>query len=165
MAKKPAKITAKSTAVRGNPAKLTAPRWKPGQSGNPKGRPKGLKDGITPRIVRGLKGKATAEAIRELERRGIHCDEGSVAEVAALRLLEILQTGTFEEFLKALKETLDRTEGRPKQSLEHAGPEGGPVLTADMANMDAEQLAQLDGLYSKLFPNGNGKKPEEENDV
>jgi hypothetical protein len=38
-----AKSTGKNTKKRGNSKNLAAP-WKPGQSGNPKGRPRGLRD-------------------------------------------------------------------------------------------------------------------------
>jgi len=50
------KATLKSMAVggkreshnqKGNPQNLTAPKWQPGQSGNPNGRPKGSKNKIT----------------------------------------------------------------------------------------------------------------------
>ena len=39
--------TGKRPGTRGNEKNLTSPRWEPGQSGNPNGRPKGSKNKLT----------------------------------------------------------------------------------------------------------------------
>ncbi len=84
-----------------------ATRWKPGQSGNPSGRPKKLH--IT-------------DALRaELERTG---PDGVPNDTAIARVLvEIARAGNLE----AIREIADRTEGKARQRIEQSGPDGGPL--------------------------------------
>jgi hypothetical protein len=88
-----------------------ATRWKPGQSGNPSGRPKKLH--IT-------------DAIRaELEREG---PDGIPNDEAIARVLvELARTGNME----AIREIADRTEGKARQRIE-SGSEGGAGIPVSL---------------------------------
>lgn len=80
-------------------------RWKPGQSGNPSGRPKKLH--IT-------------DAIRaELERKGP--DGVPNDEAIARALVEMARAGNMD----AIREIADRTEGKARQRIESAIEAGG----------------------------------------
>jgi hypothetical protein len=81
-----------------------ATRWKPGQSGNPSGRPKKLH--IT-------------DAIRaELEREG---PDGIPNDEAIARVLvELARAGNMD----AIREIADRTEGKPRQRIESDNESG-----------------------------------------
>ena len=114
---KPVKQGKSSEKVgRGNPPQAT--RWKPGQSGNPKGRPKSI---------------TLSEALR-LELAKVFpgdTQERTFAEVIAQQLVRSAATGN----ILAAKEIADRTEGKPKQSLD-----------VDMAVMDWREMARKYGL-------------------
>jgi hypothetical protein len=77
-------------------ANLTAPRFKPGQSGNPSGRPKNVLS------------KAIRKKLEEVDDAG-----KSVAEQITDRLVDLALAGNIE----AIKLLGDRSEGRPRQSI------------------------------------------------
>jgi hypothetical protein len=77
-------------------ANLTAPRFKPGQSGNPSGRPKNVLS------------KAIRKKLEEVNAGG-----KSVAEQITDKLTELALAGNIE----AIKLLGDRSEGRPRQSI------------------------------------------------
>jgi hypothetical protein len=60
--------------------------FKPGQSGNPKGRPKGAKDGLMATIRRLGKKRPAEEVIKILESKGFVMDECTNNEVVAYSL-------------------------------------------------------------------------------
>lgn len=80
-------------------ANLTAPRFKPGQSGNPSGRPKNV---LT---------KALRKKLNELESDAP--GSRTRAEVLMDKLYSMAEGGNID----ALKMCLDRMEGRPRQSI------------------------------------------------
>lgn len=95
----------------GNPNPLPPPehsRWKPGQSGNPKGRPKGIEHSST-RLLRLLKltQKIKNPVSGELE-------EFTVLEQIDMKLIQKARSGD----LPAVKELLDRLEGKAQQSMD-----------------------------------------------
>jgi Family of unknown function (DUF5681) len=92
-------ISAK-TGRRGNPDKTIPYRWKPGQSGNPDGRPKN-------------------DLAREIA-RGVFEDDPELIRQA---FRNALRKGNAYVF----KELADRAYGRTPQRLEHTGDEGGPI--------------------------------------
>jgi hypothetical protein len=78
-----------------------ATRFKPGQSGNPGGRPKNL---VTNQL-RELLTEDKAQGILE-------------------KLIGMAQAGN----LQAAQYIIDRLDGKPVQALEHSGPEGKPIV-------------------------------------
>jgi hypothetical protein len=84
-----------------NLEKGTAFRWKPGESGNPGGRPK-----RTP----------LTDACRELLARSIPGD--SAGRTYAQKIAEILAEKATQGDIRAVQELADRAEGKPRQSLE-----------------------------------------------
>jgi len=97
-------------------AKLTpemeAAKWKPGQSGNPGGRPKS---------------KLISEAYR------FKLSELVPDDPHGRTFAELIADGMVVEAVKgknkvsAAGELADRTEGKPKQSVEHTGVDGGAI--------------------------------------
>lgn len=89
----------KEAVGKGKPPKST--RWKPGQSGNPRGRPKSV---------------TLSEALRlELAKANPEGDgEETFAETIASVLVKSAATGN----ILAAKEIADRTEGKPKASVD-----------------------------------------------
>jgi len=83
--------------------------FKPGQSGNPKGRPK--------------KGQALAELLETaLKAKG---EDGIPKRKAVIdTLIRLALSGD----LDAIKVILDRVDGKVVERLEHSGPEGGDIV-------------------------------------
>jgi hypothetical protein len=107
-----------------------ATRFKPGQSGNPGGRPK-----KTP----------LADACRELLNKPAPDDPSgrSYAEAIAERLARKALAGD----ISAAREIADRAEGKARQAMELGGVDGGPVRFEGMSD---EQLDQrLEELLEK----------------
>jgi hypothetical protein len=90
--------------------------WKPGQSGNPGGRPKG-------RLI--------DETLEELLLR----NDSELALAIAKKLLARAKAGE----VKAIQLVAERVQGKPKRHLELSGPDGGPL---DIHNMTDEELDQ-----------------------
>ena len=106
----------KEKVGRGNPPKDT--RWKPGQSGNPAGRPKSI---------------TLSEALRIELAKVLPNDthERTFAELIAQQLVKAAATGN----ILAAKEIADRTEGKPKQAVD---------MTMNVT--DWRELARQNGL-------------------
>ncbi len=81
-------------------------RWKPGQSGNPDGRPP--------------KGFSMAEVLRELLEQG---ENKPSARQIAEKAIAAAKSGD----MRAIEFIFDRIDGKPKQSLRHEGDEENPV--------------------------------------
>jgi hypothetical protein len=86
------------------PESLRAYCWKPGQSGNPGGRPK-------KRLV--------DECLEEL----LEAADSKEAKALAIKLLAKALTGD----TKAAQLVAERTQGKPSQKVEVSGPDGGPM--------------------------------------
>ena len=89
-------------AKRGPAEHLRPHRWKPGQSGNPGGRPKG--ESVT----------ATLRRMLQQEHNG-----KTIQEILAERVIKEAISGKFQ----FAKELLDRLDGRPAQKVEVAAAE------------------------------------------
>ena len=90
--------------------------WKPGQSGNPGGRPRR-------RLIDQV-----------LEERLLNKDS-ALATAIANRLLDRARRGE----LKAIQLVAERTQGKPRRQMELSGPDGGPL---DIQNMTEAELTQ-----------------------
>lgn len=79
--------------------------FKPGQSGNPRGRPKG---------------KTVTERLQKI----INENEGEIADALVKTALKHALKGDHRFF----KEILDRVEGKVADRVQHSGAEGGPMI-------------------------------------
>lgn len=86
-----------------NPA-FVAQMWKPGQSGNPGGRPKK---------------KLVDQALTEL----LEAKDSEEAIAIAVKLIQMARGGDSQ----SAKLIAERTEGKPLQKVEHSGADGGPI--------------------------------------
>jgi hypothetical protein len=98
--------------------------FQPGKSGNPGGRPRKTDE---ERTLEALCREKTPEALATILRimAGSNMDRAKLA---------------------AAQYVLDRGWGRPKESVEHSGPNGGPIeqkSTVDVAGLSPEQLRAL----------------------
>lgn len=96
--------------------------WKPGQSGNPAGRTSLVRIG---------------EAYSKILGIPIPDDpmDRTYAEAIAQKVAELALKGN----LFAVEEIADRTEGKPKQPVEHSGPDGGPIVIEQAIREQAEK--------------------------
>lgn len=89
----------------------------PGQSGNPKGRPK--------------KGLAlTDELTAMLRKKGP--DGRPRKDLLAERLWNLSNDPDPNVALKATQYIYDRVDGKPKQAMEHTGENGGPIAITEV---------------------------------
>ena len=122
---------------------MEAKKWKPGQSGNPSGRPKRLP--ITDRygVIAELPAPdylLAALRLSEAEKREIK----TYGDALALSQFRAGIKGKTEP----AREIADRLEGRARQPVEVSGPEGGPI---DVTFMSDDQLdARIDELLAIL---------------
>lgn len=92
--------------------------FKPGESGNPAGRPKGTKNMST--------------ILREMLELDIEVDGVKITQKDAI-IKKLIQKSTAGE-LGAIQEIFDRTEGKPKQDIKHEIQRG--VLNIDPISDD-----------------------------
>lgn len=86
--------------------------FKPGQSGNPNGRPKGAKTGLRARLMRILDQKISPNLIQELAAKGVHLEDNDHAELIAT----LLKNMALKSDHHAIKLIFDQTESpMPKE--------------------------------------------------
>jgi len=107
--------------------------WKPGQSGNPKGRPK--------------KGKTITDALNKYLNQK---EPGSEITRKQQLIQSIYSLAVDEGDLLAIKYIIDRIDGKPVETKEISGPEGEPV-----------QLFVSNDFIPEVID--NGQQEEEEN--
>jgi hypothetical protein len=97
-------------------------QWKPGQSGNPKGHPKGVPNSKT-RLMRLLPliQKIKNPITEEME-------EFTVAEQMDMKMIYMALKGN----IQAYREIIDRIEGKPDQKLDMTSG-GAPILPPNIA--------------------------------
>lgn len=93
-------------------AALKPTQWQPGQSGNKNGRPKKL---------------PITDALRELLEQTAPGTKGMTRDKQLALVLFSMATGRGNKKLEALREILDRVEGKAVQRTEVSGPDGGAV--------------------------------------
>lgn len=118
--------------------------WKPGQSGNPAGRPKGF--------------AGLASAIAKHTRDG-----EELVEFALSVLRGEVNNGeepSTRDRLEALKWLAVRGFGQPVQPVELTGKDGGPIATkqvrANLSNLSDEELEAIDAVYRRAYQRAVG---------
>ena len=121
-------------AVHTNSLANLSPPWRPGESGNPTGRPAGV---VYPsEHMRGMAGM-TAEAMRRIRN---DAGEPVSRRIAAGIYLDALDGDTARTRMDATSELCDRTEGRPAQSIQVIAE--GPQRSAE------DLLTELQSRYN-----------------
>jgi len=94
------------------------PNWRPGQSGNPAGRPKGAKDGIDAHCRRLLAKDLSFSQIKdELKAKGIDLEDGTNAEAISVVLVLKALTGDLKAIEMLCKFELDLSDGEDDPTL------------------------------------------------
>lgn len=117
-----------------------AHRFRPGTSGNPGGRPKGRS------LVALLRERLTGPAL------GPRGKPGPEGMTLGDQVVEALAIAAASGDVKAIKELLDRTEGRARQ----AAPEHGDVEARDAWGAVCEEV---EGEFADPGPEGTGDAP------
>jgi hypothetical protein len=115
---------------------LKATQFKPGQSGNPNGRPR----------------KPVTEALNELLTERVPGDKQK--RTKARLLADILFTQAMKGKVQAAIEIIDRTEGRAPQSIQMSGPQGSAIPIESMSREESEKriTALLAKAGMKILP-------------
>ena len=95
--------------------------FKPGESGNPNGRPK--------------KGETVSDAIREFGQR-VNDDGSTAREAVAEKLYALALKRNDQVGLGAIKYIADRWEGTPRQTMDHSGTMDFRILLPGDADAD-----------------------------
>lgn len=96
----------------------------------------------------GNKNNAKGRPITEAVIKALHqeCDDGSGKKTKRLyKLADTLVKRACEDGdMVAIREVLDRVEGKPSQALQHSGPDGGPIQMEDLTDLsDVERRQRL----------------------
>lgn len=119
-------------------------RFKPGQSGNPGGRPKGLGTYIREQV--GDDGKKLVEFWLKLL---------TEKDVKLKALFGTRYPPRWQDRMAAAQELADRGFGRPVQALEHTGLDGGPI---SLTGLSREALAaRAEALAARIRGDGDGR--------
>lgn len=122
----------------GTPRQFGRP-WNKGQSGNPGGRPKGLGES-----VRKLVGNDGEKLIQALLAIAVgKAEDRKKLFGAGVRV-------SLRDRLEAIKQLCDRGWGKPIQSIEHSGPDGGPI---ESTGLSAEEIAARAEALAKRLRN------------
>ena len=125
------------------------PPWQPGESGNPAGRPKGIKEGIRAQLNRLMEKQAPVEILKALKDKRLELDEGTYAEAITHMLSIAALKGKPADRLAATRVILEQTEDPRVKRIAPVEMDGEvPYSTTN----DAE-LVKIIGHLS------NGKKP------
>jgi|GEM_PF-5459723 len=135
--------------------------WKPGQSGNPKGRPKGRI--LTEELIRVLDKPARVNPAMEKVAKSLGLDADKVT------ILELLVFATLVHGLKGNASVLDqlwnRTEGKVADRI--AGHDGGPVSiqqTLERVLSDPAAMAKARALANEIKPAPTEPSGEQEHE-
>lgn len=139
---------------RGRSAAFVLARWKPGQSGNPKGRPrtKTLPELIRQRLCRLAKDSPIAlELVRRMQ---LSEDDTTMADLIVESLVLMAAGGN----LPAIVEILNRLYGKPKDSVPVETDDGSRMEAVrrqlDAAAADPEFAAALEVIAQKMHAVG-----------
>ena len=125
-----------------NDSNIIKHQWEKGESGNPKGRPKGSKSAITVlKEVMELNIPNDSELLMELRLRFPHHfgenEKTNMYKVAALRIASGILFGSDKYSIAYIREMYNRIEGLPVQRNELTG-KGGKELPPFVLNIKGE---------------------------
>lgn len=76
-------------------------------------------------------------------------------------LVDVAKKGESESArVAAANAILDRAYGKPSQSHEHTGRNGGPIQTVDLTKLSGDELAQLEAIFGPLAGPGDDDAPD-----
>lgn len=139
------------TGLRRGPGKP----FKPGQSGNPGGRPKGS-EGLAKHLrIRLRNGKAGADSL-------IAIAQGTETRTRFLvtkdGVVPVDEAPSFAESIAAWKVLFDRMHGTAQKFIEVSGPGGSPlaVVLDNLEHVSDEDLDALEGIAQRAVHGGTG---------
>jgi hypothetical protein len=122
--------------------------WKPGQSGNPRGRPKGI-EGLAKYLrVKLRNGRVGADSLMAIgqgtETRVRHV-------VTKVGIQQVEEPPSFAESIAAWKVLFDRMHGTAQKFVEITGAGGGPLSFSleSLKNLSDEDLEQMEGILER----------------
>lgn len=133
-----------------DPDWLKAFEFKPGQSGNPAGRPKGAKDGLRATLRKRLKSAPEGMMADVLKTFQIDPTDKQNADV----IIDVLMYKIAGGDIQALKLVFDQTEEPLKRAVELSGEGGGPI---ELQVSDARNRLMEDITRGLEEATGNGK--------
>lgn len=98
-------------------------RFKPGVSGNPNGRPVGVKNGLRARFRQVLASDAPKDIIAVLEAKGVDLQNRDHAEV----ITHVTTREAMKGNLSAVKLLIEQTEDAIPKAVNLMGADGGPI--------------------------------------
>lgn len=93
-----------------------------------------------------------ANKLTQKQKRTLTDIARSHTEEAVRTLVAVMKDATAPHAAKisASNSILDRAWGKPSQSVQHSGPNGGPIQTVDLTNVSDDQLAALEAIFGPL---------------
>lgn len=103
---------------------------------------KGQRDAPKKRQERRMISSAVEEALRKQINDGKN--PSKYIDRIATRLVKIAATGKASDAIRAIREIMDRLEGRPAQKVEVTGKDRGPIqmITREMSDAEAARIVQ-----------------------
>ncbi len=115
-------------------------QFKPGQSGNSNGRPRGAKDGPTARMLRVLRRTAQGREAGDLKRAKLISERAQVGDVVAAVIVQKAVRGSSQH----ARIVMDFTEPKPTQLHQVTGADGGPI------QLESAALTRLESSLARL---------------
>ena len=126
-------------------------RFKEGKSGNPDGKPEGAKNVST--ILKELLAQIAPTEILNAKFVKEFCKGKKTVTTADAVAARLLNEGLIKGEPWAVKEILDRTEGKAAQSLELTGKDGGAIQTeskTDLTKLSIDELIEFKKMLEKV---------------
>jgi len=111
------------------------PRWKPGESGNPKGRPKGVPNRSTvARLVLGMAGELPEEVLKNLKLMYPKFFEKKSKKWSNefLMTIRLAQKAIIKADVASYNAIMDSAYGKAIQALKHGGDEDSPLYLINL---------------------------------